>query len=181
VDWPTDPAQWQQTSTFNPMVMAVRTARADVDIFQMRWVSEGFRNWLKAGGTVPLERCLRLPSTPGQMARLRRNAWVAKAARVLAAAPVTPHGDQDSPATNNELAHTQTAADLARELDRFVTRGGWSHWRHLPRPPADASKLRICLFHIVSSNNGKSLGSKQVERILKHFLHVDLSWLTADT
>lgn len=156
----------------NPMILALRTARADIDMEQIRWVQAGFMRWWKSGGTVPMERCFRLPSTPGQMARVRRNAWIVRASRVLAMTPQAVPGD-----ATNQPSDTRTARSLAHELDVFVQRGGWPQWRHLPRPPADASQLRRCLFFIAKNGDGKALSAKQIERIMGRFQGVDLSWL----
>lgn len=162
------------------MEMAGKTARADIDVHQVRWVAEGFQRWLRAEGTIHLEKCLRLPTTPAQIARLKRNTWIIRARDALREVPA-PGPEAVPSSTLSSTSTWPTAVVLARELDKFLERGGWTQWKHLPHPPAEASQLRRCLFYVAKHNVGRPMGTHQIDRVLKHFLALDLRWLAADT
>lgn len=87
------------------------------------WLRQGVRTWLLAGGALPLERCLLLPS-PRRVAIMTRDYWLAAAGDMLG----------------------NRAAALYRAACDFEARA-WPAWRHLSAPPRYASKLEGALFY----------------------------------
>jgi hypothetical protein len=92
-----------------------------------RWVSDGLSAWLHAGGSLPLTRCLGLPTTPGKTQQLLRDAWIREAARYVEAA-----------------TEWQRACKLAEEIRRFERL--WECWRNGKLPPPRATPTQACLF-----------------------------------
>lgn len=141
----------RSVEVYDAMFLAAKAASGAVDLPVMAWLSAGFTAWIKAGGDVPLERCLHLPAGSRRRQIARRNAWVKAASTFL-----------------QERSDYQTAAVLARELDRFLTRGRWPRWRREALPPQGCSDLEAALFFIAKANNGEGLSSRQLRRILGH-------------
>lgn len=108
------------------------------------------RSWLASGGTVPIERCARLPATPGALRNATRDFWLRRAAELVE--PGKP-------------AFTQ-AHPVARELDSFLSRGMWRAWQEFPTPPANASQLSAALFRVAKFNGGESLSARHIARII---------------
>lgn len=108
------------------------------------------RTWLATGGAVRLERCARLPSTPGAVRASARNLWIRQAAAQVA--PGLP-------------AHTQ-ALQLADALVAFVERGPWQCWRDARTPPDAASELNKALFNVVKYSDGKILSARHISRVI---------------
>lgn len=96
------------------------------------WAINGLRLWKRADGTLPLEQCLRLPSTPRQ-ARLReRNAWLTDAAQRIGGS--SPY---------------ERASRLLRAAAAFRRR--WPVLCHLAEPPAEFDAVSIALFFAMRS------------------------------
>lgn len=138
------------THSDDHLELAERVAAGALDAAAMRWVCQGFGAYLKAGGSVPLERCFGLATTPAKLRMTRRNAW-------LASAVLEVQGSSTS----------MRVASLVAEYNRFLG-WQWRAWRELSEPPAGTSRLRHALFHIARANDGNSLSPRQVSRIVGH-------------
>jgi hypothetical protein len=66
------------------------------------------------------------------------------------------------------------AKQLAKHYQVFLTRGTWHVWRDSSEPPEGASALRAALFRVARAHNGRSLGHKQIRRIVGHIW--DKTW-----
>lgn len=128
---------------------ASRLASGDVDAPTLAWVCDGVAVWIRACGALSLERCLRLPSTGRQMRKMRRDYWLAEAAKAVSA-------------RSTWLA----SVALETELRVFVSRGPWLVWREQANPPPDASQLRAALFHVAKEGDGHCLSARQIDRVL---------------
>lgn len=142
-------------SDVDPFDLADRIALNAMDEQTMAWVQAGFAKWTRCGGTLPLERCLGLPTTRNQVELRKRDYWLKKAALMLHKG--SPH------ATMNALAD---------ELEVFISRGPWRVWEALSAPPAGASELRSALFYAVKANNGKTIEARQLDRRIGHIFKV---------
>jgi len=133
---------------------ALRLSQGDAADESIRWLRAGLSSWIKCGGSVPLERCLSLPTTPAKYKLLRRNFWLARAAETI-----------------DSKSAWQGVTMLADELETFVTRGPWRVWRDLDSPPADASELRTALFYVAKAHQdggdeAKLLTARQIDRLV---------------
>ncbi len=108
------------------------------------------RTWLATGGAVPLERCARLPNTPGALRNEARNLWIRRAADLIAP---------------GEAPFTQ-AQHLGDELTAFIAHGAWCAWRDAPAPPEVASDLRKALFYVAKYNAGVVLSVRHIARVI---------------
>jgi hypothetical protein len=133
----------------DPFGTALRFAAGSV--YDLDSVRQGFQAWFRSGGAISLERCLGLPTTPGQLRRARRDSWLRVASQCLF----------------SDGSAYERATELAHELDVFLSRGGWAQWQALATPPPTASALRQALWQVATLNDGKSLSAKHVHRILR--------------
>ncbi len=108
------------------------------------------RMWLETGGSVAMNRFLRLPATGAQLKKATRNYWLRKAADTLA-----------------DPSPFKRACNLERELTAFITRGPWLTWRDSPHPPDGCSELRRCLFYVAKFNDGESLSDRTIYHAVK--------------
>lgn len=125
-------------------------------VFEMRtpvdpWLREGFIRWFRARHTLPLERCLNLPTTAAKQQQAVRDYWLLKAIDQIAA-PTAWQGGQL----------------LEKELSDFITRGHWRRWKGLVDPPSHAGALDRALFYAVKFNKGAGLCARQLTRIMGH-------------
>lgn len=119
--------------------------------FEIEWLRGCFDAFLSMNGAVPLERCLRLPTTIAGWRRSRRDGWLIKAATLIEA--------DDSPTGS---------AMLREEWNTFISRGPWQAWRDDSGPPRSATPLYEALFWASRFSRSKCLGAKQIERIAGH-------------
>jgi hypothetical protein len=117
------------------LARALRVADTRVQNDDIEWLSRGFRAYLASKGTVPLERCLRLPSGDAALSRARRDHWLRQAWNEL--------GAQTTPWQRSEL--------LAEMINRFRSLV-WPRWQSLGCPPAAASPLEAALFEAFRSH-----------------------------
>jgi hypothetical protein len=89
----------------------------------------------------------------------QRNYWLAEVAR----------------ATDGVSSQWGGAVAISKELDTFIARGAWRAWKELQDPPAGTSTLRVALFYTAKFNDGKSLSSKQVSRVIGHIYQLPMS------
>lgn len=137
---------------FDAMFLAAQVARGSLDQTVTAWLSTAFAAWIRAGGDVPLERCLHLPAGQKKRQIVRRNAWIRVAALCIEGSGV----------------HYISLA-LEREMARFLTRGGWERWKGQALPPRTCSDLDAALFFVAKANGGKGLSARQLRRVLGHF------------
>ena len=106
--------------------------------------------YLLAGAEVSMERCMRVPNTPHRVRLAQRDAWIRRAALLM----------------KSRSSHAAAIA-LEGELYRFVTRGRWAQLQGLRAPPEGLASLTVCLFHIARLNDGDTLSSKQIHRLIR--------------
>lgn len=114
------------------------------------WVGRAFDAMLSNQGAMPLERCLRLPSTTTAWRKQSRDEWLCKAAAWLRV-------DRSWGA----------AQQLEKEWNRFIC-GYWQQWRDEEHPPELASDLNKALFYATRLNHSEGLNAKQISRIIGH-------------
>ncbi len=130
-------------------VVRLATGAATQD--DQQFVHRAAKAWLMSNGSIPFERCLRLPPTPEAFRRMQRDVWLCNAARQMEA-----------------QTDWEACTQLLAEWDRFLSRGPWREWRDEPEPPLWASSLQRALFFASRFNRGNSLGDRQLHRITRH-------------
>src|SRR6266508_5806245 len=108
---------------------AQRVASGQIGAQDLDWLSKGFAAFLANGGTLPLERCLRLPWKDGALRRTCRDYWLRRAWKLV--------GGDLSPWRRSEV--------LAVTVRSFSSRQ-WLRWRGLQAVPAEAGELESVLF-----------------------------------
>ena len=104
---------------------AQRVASGQISAEDLDWLSKGFSAFLANGGSLQLERCLRLPWKDGDLRRACRDYWLRRAWKL--AAP------ELSPWRRSEL--------LAGLVRSFAARQ-WVRWRNLQSAPAERRRAR---------------------------------------
>jgi hypothetical protein len=84
------------------------------------------------------------------MRQVQRNEWIRRAALLT--------GERTSYAA---------AQRLEEELSRFLSRGPWLQLRALPTPPPGLGRMSAVLFQVARLNEGDSLSSKQIHRVIR--------------
>jgi hypothetical protein len=138
-------------SCTEPLVLLAKFTDGLATPFEVEWLRDGFAAFLSMEGAVPLERCLRLPTTIASWRRARRDSWLMKAAAVI---------DADDSATGS--------LKLQKEWNIFLSRGPWLAWKEEAGPPPNTVALQEALFWASRLSRSKSLGAKQIERIAGH-------------
>lgn len=146
-----DVADVSQVAGAAPLLAIVRFADGGHTRNDYALLQKGFDTWLNAGGALPLERCLGLPSTHTGMRKFRRDHWLCKAASLI---------DADGSTTG--------AQKLEAEWNKFISRGPWYIWRDDGSPPADATPLSEALFWATRYNRSESLTARHMMRIVGH-------------
>lgn len=134
-----------------PLLAIVRFTDGGLTDSDIALLQRGYDTWLNAGGTIPLERCLGLPSTHNGLRKLRRDHWLRKAASLI---------DADGSTTGSQ--------QLEAEWNRFLSRGPWVIWRDDAEPPVDATPLSTALFWATRYNRSESLTARHIARIAGH-------------
>jgi len=148
------------TSTVDPAIehtddefqRAQRVASGHLIPHDVQWLTKGFAAFLASGGSVSLERCLRLPCNDAAMRRACRNYWLGKAWSSL--------GHGASPWRCSEL--------LALAIRDFRSQQ-WPLWRTLTRVPSDVSELQVALFHAFRSHERIPCTAMQLHNIARHY------------
>lgn len=109
---------------------AQRVASGQVAAEDLDWLSKGFAAFLANGGTLSLERCLRLPWKDGALRRACRDYWLRRAWRLA--------GVRLSPWQRSEM--------LAAAVRGFSSRQ-WPRWRSLQAAPAGATEVETALYY----------------------------------
>jgi hypothetical protein len=94
------------------------------------WLADGFRRWLRAGGSISLQRALRLPATVASLRRALRDRHLAEAFDAL-------------PAGLTAWQRARVLAEAAREFERRK----WPLWRRHTAAPAEATRVEVALFY----------------------------------
>jgi len=148
------------TSTVDPAIehtddefqRAQRVASGHLIPHDVQWLTKGFAAFLASGGSVSLERCLRLPCNDAAMRRACRNYWLGKAWSSL--------GHGASPWRCSEL--------LALAIRDFRSQQ-WPLWRTLTRVPSDVSERQVALFHAFRSHERIPCTAMQLHNIARHY------------
>lgn len=134
-----------------PLLAIVRFTDGGLTDSDRALLQRGCDIWLNAGGSIPLERCLGLPSTHNGLRKMRRDHWLRKAAFLI---------DADGSTTGSQ--------QLEAEWNRFLSRGPWAIWRDDAEPPRDATPLSEALFWATRYNRSESLTARHIARIVGH-------------
>ncbi len=134
-----------------PLLAIIRFADGGLTESDRVLLQKGLDTWLNAGGALPLERCLGLPSTHTRVRKFRRNHWLCKAAVLI---------DADGISTASQK--------LEAEWNKFLSRGPWMMWRDDAEPPIEASQLNQALFWATRYNRSESLTARHIARIIGH-------------
>ena len=129
--------------------LVARVVAGQFDAHTNAWLRAGFSAWARAGGTVDLDRCLRLARTPDQRRRRQRDALLREVARQLG-------GGQAAP----------LARRIAEAWARFAAEI-WPAWCDDPAPPDGAAELNKLLFALTRTNDGNPLSAQHVAAILR--------------
>jgi hypothetical protein len=124
-----------QLSNDDGLARAHRVADVCIGEEDLEWLSRGFRAYLASRGTVPLERCLRLPSGDAALARARRDHWLRQAWNAI--------GEQATPWRRSELL-----ADTVNRFRSFT----WPRWSSMNCAPQAASAVEAALFEAFRSH-----------------------------
>jgi hypothetical protein len=133
---------------------AQRVASGQIAAEDLDWLSKGFAAYLANGGSLPLERCLRLPWKDGALRRACRDYWLRRAWKLV--------GLDLSPWRRSEM--------LALAVRTFSARH-WTRWRNLQSAPAGATGLEMALFHAFRACDRVPATAMQLHNIAHHRRH----------
>jgi hypothetical protein len=134
------------------LARAHRIAGVQLEADDVEWLSRGFRAYLASNGTLPLERCLRLPTGDGALGRARRDHWLRQAWDRV--------GDHVTP--------WQRSEKLAEAVRRFRSIL-WPRWRALAASPSTASQVDAALFEAFRSHDRVPATAMQLHNIALQF------------
>ena len=137
-----------------PILKRLATGQATAaDIEQLgRWAGV----FLRAGGSLPMERCFQLPQTLGQHEKCERDQWLEIAAAILI--------DCGAPSAE------QVKKRLAVEWDGFLRENLWKSYRDDGRPPQGINRFTEALFMASRLNKGRALSARHIGNVLGNFL-----------
>lgn len=127
--------------------LARNVASGRIGNAEAEWLRQGFGVWLSNRGALPLDRCLRLPTSHTKMAQAERDMHLRTAWELI---------DKPGPWLKS--------VELAAEILRFETQL-WPRWRRDTQPPAGASALRTTLFWALRSGAKMPTSTQQVHNI----------------
>lgn len=130
------------------LVRAYDIADGRIDVEDMGWLVRGFKAYLASDGTLPLERCLHLPTGDRALRRARRDSWLRQAWERL--------GEEVSPWQRSER--------LADVVNRFRTTK-WPRWRALGAAPDHATDVEQALFEAFRSHERIPATAMQIHNI----------------
>jgi hypothetical protein len=133
---------------------AQRVASGQIGAQDLDWLSKGFAAFLANGGTLPLERCLRLPWKDGALRRACRDYWLRRAWKLA----------------GGELSPWRRSEALALTVRGFSSRQ-WVRWRSVQVVPAEASELESALFHAFRACERIPTTAMQLHNIAHHRRH----------
>ena len=138
------------SSETDPLRVATLVAAGEFNNDVREWLTARFAAWLNAQGEVPLERCLRLPSTAAKLRQALRDLWLSRLSAAMTA----------------ESSTWLRSVRISTELQSFLQRGPWLQWRHRTDPPPETDSFRAALFYVARANGGDGLSPRQIHRIL---------------
>ena len=130
------------------LTRAHRVAQVRLDEEDLLWLSRGFRAYLASNGTLPLERCLHLPSGDGALCRARRDGWLRQAWACL----------------DDEATPWQRSERLADAVNRFRS-ALWPRWRARDTAPSSATPLETALYEAFRSHERVPATAMQLHNI----------------
>ena len=133
---------------------ARRVANGCPEPNDLHWLSKGFSAFLAGGGTLPLERCLRLMRNDSDLRRACRDYWLRRAWTSL----------------HEGLSPWRRSETLATAVRDFQSRK-WPRWRTLRQPPLTASEAEVALFHAFLAHDRIPSTAMQLHNIAYHRRH----------
>jgi hypothetical protein len=133
------------------LVRAQRIADEKPNAEDLDWLCRGFSAFLAGAGSLPLERCLRLPTNARALRRARRDHWLRTAWQQI----------------NPALSPWRRSESLAHEVHRFAA-GKWPRWSALERAPT-ASALDEALFEAFRSHERVPTTAMQLHNIASQY------------
>jgi hypothetical protein len=133
---------------------AHRVANGCPEPNDLHWLSKGFSAFLAGGGTLPLERCLRLMRNDSALRRACRDYWLRRAWTAL----------------HEGLSPWRRSETLATAVRDFQSRK-WLRWRPLGQPPRTASEVEVALFHAFLAHERIPSTAMQLHNIAYHRRH----------
>ena len=133
---------------------AHRVANGCAEPDDLRWLSKGFSAFLAGGGSLTLERCLRLARNEATLRRVRRDYWLRSAWRLL----------------NDRLSPWRRSEALALAVCDFESRK-WPRWRTLEVVPDRATEIEAALFNAFRTHERVPRTAMQLHNIAYHRQH----------
>ena len=161
MDWPgtschaaSSPAKLEGPLIEEELERAHRVASGCAEPDDLRWLSKGFSAFLTGGGSLPLERCLRLARSESTLRRVRRDYWLRCAWRLL----------------NDRLSPWRRSEALASAVSDFESRK-WPRWKTLEVIPGRANEVEVALFHAFRTHERIPRTAMQLHNIACHRHH----------
>lgn len=117
------------------------------------WLSGAAAMMIKLGGALNFHVCCGLPGTPKKMQMQQRDLYLHELASLL-----HPDAPRDT--------HHRFAEQLKSEVNQFISRGAWRHWKDRTTPPAEATPVQEKLFFVVRANGGRGLSKRSISQRL---------------
>lgn len=117
------------------LLHAHRVAYEDLNREDLDWLCRGFRAFLRSEGKIPLERCLRLPTSDRAHRRARRDHWLRAAWNLM----------------DERLSPWRKSESLATEVRRFAA-VKWLRWADPEHLPTTMTPLEAALFEAFRSH-----------------------------
>jgi hypothetical protein len=133
---------------------AHRVASGCAEPDDLRWLSKGFTAFLAGGGSLPLERCLRLARNESTLRRMRRDYWLRRAWMLL----------------NDRLSPWRRSEALSLAVGDFESRK-WPRWRTLEVVPDRANEIEGALFNAFRTHERVPRTAMQLHNIACHRQH----------
>ena len=161
LDWPasswrapSERAKFEGPLIEEELERAHRVASGCAEPDDLRWLSKGFSAFLTGGGSLSLERCLRLARSESTLRRVRRDYWLRRAWRLL----------------NDRLSPWRRSEALALAVSDFESRK-WPRWRTLDVVPDRASEIEAALFNAFRTHERIPRTAMQLHNIACHRHH----------
>jgi len=161
IGWPaascrpaSEPAKLEDALIEEELERAHRVASGCAEPDDLRWLSKGFSAFLTGGGSLPLERCLRLARSESTLRRVRRDYWLRRAWRLL----------------NDRLSPWRRSEALALAVGEFESRK-WLRWKTLEVVPDRANEIEVALFNAFRTHERIPRTAMQLHNIARHRHH----------
>ena len=149
-----EPATFEGALIEEELERAHRVASGCAEPDDLRWLSKGFSAFLTGGGSLPLERCLRLARSESTLRRVRRDYWLRRAWRLL----------------NDRLSPWRRSEALALAVGEFESRK-WLRWKTLEVVPDRANEIEVALFNAFRTHERVPRTAMQLHNIACHRHH----------